>query len=376
MAKSVALPIKDGQIRKTINAFLQDMLGKKVVEAVLVPLVHPAGNNVVQSLVTDPEYLEQADVLAPVMPVNSARIVSAMTRLSPGSKKTAVVMRPCEMRALIELVKLKQAQLDNLVLIGIDCPGAYSVEDYQQFAAESTSDDFMKTAWQGKEDPKLRAGCQICEYPVPLTADIVIGMVGIDLNKGLLLQADTEKGEQVLEELGLTAETDSDIAKQREAAVEKLVAEIKEKRQKFFEQTKEEVGGLENLAAIFAPCIKCHNCKTVCPVCYCRECFFDSPTFELEADKYLGMAEKRGAMRMPTDTLLFHLTRMTHMGASCVGCGACEEACPSSIPLLKIFQLIGNDVQKLFEYVPGRSLEDELPPTAFREDELQWIGEK
>ena len=79
---------------------------------------------------------------------------------------------------------------------------------------------------------------------------------------------------------------------------------------------------------------------------------------------------------MPTDTLLFHLTRMTHMGASCIGCGACEEACPSGIPLLKIFQLTGSNVQKLFDYVPGRRLEDELPPAAFKEDELQSIGEK
>ena len=376
MAKSATLKVKDGQIRKTINAFLQDLLSKKVVEAVLVPLAHPAGNNIVPTLVTDPEYLEQADVLAPVMPVNSARIVSAMTRLTPARKKTAVVMRPCEMRALVELVKLKQAQLENLVLVGVDCPGVYTLDDYSQFAAESTSDNFMKTAWQGRYDSKLRAGCQICEYPVPLTADLTIGMVGVDLKKGLLLQADTEKGAEILEELGLTVETDSEMTKQREAAVEKLLATMKEKRQKFFEQAKEEAGGLENLSAIFAPCIKCHNCKTVCPVCYCRECFFDSPTFELEADKYLGMAEKRGAMRMPTDTLLFHLTRMTHMGASCVGCGACEEACPSDIPLLKLFQLIGSDVQELFDYVPGRNLEDELPPTAFREDELQWIGEK
>ena len=97
---------------------------------------------------------------------------------------------------------------------------------------------------------------------------------------------------------------------------------------------------------------------------------------QLEAEKYLGVAGKKGAMRMPADTLLFHLTRMTHMAASCIGCGACEEACPNDIPLLKIFQLTGTNVQKLFEYIPGRSLEDELPPTAFKEDELQWIGEK
>jgi len=376
MPKSATLPIKDGEIRKTINALLANLLEKKAVKAVLVPLAHPAGNNVIQSLVTNPEYLEQADVFAPVLPVVSARTISAMTRLAPVSKKTAVVIRPCELRALVELVKLKQAQLDNLVIIGIDCPGAYSVEDYEQFAGDSTSDDFVKAAWQEKKDEKLRAGCQICQYPVPLTADLVIGMIGIDLNKGLLLQADTETGEAVLGELELTVETDSEMSQKRQETVDKLLAKMQEEREKFFEQTRGEVGGLDNLSAIFAPCIKCHNCRTVCPVCYCRECFFDSPTFELEADKYLGMAEKRGAMRIPTDTLLFHLTRMNHMGASCIGCGACEEACPSDIPLLKIFQLIGNDVQKLFEYIPGRSLDDELPPTAFKEDELEWIGEK
>jgi len=376
VTKSAILPVEDGQIRKTINDFLRSLLSKKVVEAILVPVTHPAGNDIVHSLVTDPEYLEQADVLAPVLPVISARIVSAMTRLAPASKKTAVVMRSCEMRALIELVKLQQASLDNLILIGVDCPGAYSLDDYRHFAAKNSSDDVVKASWQEKEDSKLRAGCQICEYPVPLTADLVVGMIGIDLKKGLLLQADTEKGEQVLQELDLAVETDNKIAKQREKAVEELLAVVANKREKFFEQTREEVGGLEKLSAIFAPCIKCHNCKTVCPVCYCRECFFDSPTFELEADKYLGLAEKRGAMRMPTDTLLFHLTRMTHMGASCVGCGACEEACPSSIPLLKIFGLVGDGVQKLFEYIPGRSLEDELPPVVFKEDELEWIGEK
>ena len=209
-----------------------------------------------------------------------------------------------------------------------------------------------------------------------LTADLTIGLVGVDLDKGLLLRANTEEGEQILEKLSLTGETDNEMAKKREAAVSQLLAVINKKRQKFFDQTKTEVGGLENLSAVFAPCIKCHNCKTVCPVCYCRECFFDSPTFDLEADRYLGLAEKRGAIRMPVDTLFFHLTRMTHMGASCVGCGCCEEACPNGIPLLKIFQLTGDSVQKLFDYIPGRSLEDELPPAAFREDELQWIGEK
>jgi formate dehydrogenase subunit beta len=376
MAKSATLTVKDGQIRGSINALLKDLLDKQVVEAILVPLVHPAGNNVVQSLITSPEYLEHADVFAPVMPVNAGRIIQAMTRLTPANKKTAVVMRPCELRALVELVKLRQARLDNLYLIGIDCPGAYSVSDYPKFAAEKTSDDFVKAAWNGKDDPMLRSACQVCEYPVPLMTDLTIGLVGQDLGKELVLVASTEKGEELLEGLGLTAEDKSDAATKRETAVTKLLDKMKGIREKFFEQTKEEIGGVDKLAAVFGPCIKCQNCRVACPVCYCRECFFVSPTFELEAEKYLGAAEKKGAMRMPTDTLLFHLTRMTHMAASCIGCGACEEACPNDIPLLKIFQLTGTNVQKLFDYIPGRSLEDELPPTAFKEEELEWIGEK
>jgi formate dehydrogenase subunit beta len=327
-------------------------------------------------LVTDPERLKLADVLAPVLPVNSARIVSDMTRLVPMSKKTAVVMRSCELRALIELVKLRQASVDNLVLIGVDCPGAYPVKHYPSFAARSNSDDFAKAAWQGKEDPELRAGCQICEYPVPLAADLTIGLVGMSIDKGLLLQANTKAGEEVLAKLGLTGNADSEVVKKREAAVSKLLEEIKKKRQEFLDRIQKEIGGTDNLSAVFAPCILCHNCRTACPVCYCRECFFDSPTFELEADRYLGLAKKKGTIRMPVDTLFFHVTRMTHMAASCVGCGCCEEACPNGIPLLKIFQLTGSKVQKLFDYTPGRSLEDELPPTVFKEDELKWIGEK
>jgi formate dehydrogenase subunit beta len=375
MSKSTVLKVKGSKIRETINAFLQDLLNKKVVAAILVPVVHPAGNNVVQSLVTNPELLAQADVLAPVLPVNSARIISAITRIAPLGKKTAVVMKSCELRALIELVKLKQVSLDNLVLIGVDCPGAYPVKDYPDFSSESTSDDFVRGAWQGKEDLKLRPGCQICEYPMPLTSDITIGLLGVDLSQELILQANTEEGEKVIETLGLS-ETENALVQKREVAVSQLLSEIKKQRQEFFKRTEEEIGGLENLASVFAPCIKCHNCKTVCPVCYCRECFFDSPTFDLEADRYLGLADKRGAIRMPVDTLFFHITRMTHMSASCVGCGCCEEACPNDIPLLKIFQLTGDRVQKLFDYIPGRNLEDELPAAAFREDELQWIGEK
>ena len=76
---------------------------------------------------------------------------------------------------------------------------------------------------------------------------------------------------------------------------------------------------------------------------------------------------------MPTDTLLFQITRLNHMVASCVGCGLCEEGCPSLLPLTLIFRAIGEEVQAIFSYQAGRGLEEELPLTVFREDELHVV---
>jgi formate dehydrogenase subunit beta len=370
------LDVQEGNVRQVINGLLKDMFAKKVVDAMLVPLAHPAGSNVVQALISDAAAVERADVFAPVMPVNSAKILQAMTRLTPADRKTAVVVRPCEMRAIVELIKLKQVQPDNLLFVSIDCPGAYSVKDYPKFIeAKKTSDDFLKAGFRWSEDPMLRAGCQICEYPYPLTADITIASLGLEPGKMMVL-TDTAAGEAALKALGFTLEADAEAAQKRQAALVKLAAEIKDRRKKFFDKTRAEIGGIDKLTQVFAACVKCQNCRAACPVCYCRECVFISPTFELESEKYLRQAEKKGSIRMPADTLLFHLTRMNHMGNSCVGCGACEEACPNDIPLLKIFQLIGSDVQELFGYVPGRNVEEPLPASAFREKEFEWMGEK
>ena len=72
MTKSATLSVNNGKIREAVNSFLKDLFAKGEVDAMLVPLAHPAGTNVVQALVTNPAYLDNADVFAPVMPVNSS----------------------------------------------------------------------------------------------------------------------------------------------------------------------------------------------------------------------------------------------------------------------------------------------------------------
>jgi formate dehydrogenase subunit beta len=373
--RNAILEVQNGNLLNTLDGLWRQLLEKEIVEALLIPQELPSKLNVVQTLVGHPESLQSPNPVAPVLPVNSARIVSQMTKVAPSQKKVGVVLRSCELRALIELVKLKQASLENLVLIGIDCFGTYSIDQYRKLAQETSSptEDFLKTVSEGKEDPLLREACQSCEYPTPQNADLTIGLVGTDFEKGILLQASTAEGERILEMLELKDSDEKTVAK-REEAISKLTAQRAKKAEGILERTQQEASGWENLLTLFAPCINCHNCKTVCPLCYCKECFFDSPTFEMEAEKYLGWAEKRGTIRMPTDTLLFHLTRMNHMAISCVGCGMCQEACPNDIPVSNIFRLVGSKVQKVFDYVPGRSLEEELPLATFKEDELVEVG--
>jgi formate dehydrogenase subunit beta len=285
-----------------------------------------------------------------------------------------VVLRSCEIRALIELVKLKQASLDNLLIIGVDCLGTYSVSDYQNLCKQgnSPSDELLRKFKEGGEDTKLRKACQVCEYPIPSNADLVIGLVGVDFEKSILLKSCTEKGEKILEKFSFLEFNQS----KREESVSKYLSKKIEKRDTLFSELKGEVTGWENLLSVFSTCINCHNCMRVCPICYCRECFFESPTFEFDSEKYLMWAKRKGSIKMPRDTTLFHLGRMSHMATSCVGCGLCEQACPSNIPLLKIFKTVSYDVQQIFKYVPGRDLEEPLPLTTFKEDELRSVGEE
>lgn len=374
MKKEVVIEVKDAKAKEAINSFLESLLEKNLVSALLVPREVPSKDNVVQSLMTNSNGLKEVNVISPVLPVSSARIISQMTRLSSYKNSVGVVLRSCEIRALIELVKLKQASLDNLLIIGVDCLGTYSVSDYQDLCKQgnSPSDELLRKFKEGGEDTKLRKACQVCEYPIPSNADLVIGLVGVDFEKNILLKSGTEKGEKILENFSFPEFNQS----KREESVSKYLSKKIEKRDTLFSELKGEVSGWENLLSVFSTCINCHNCMRVCPICYCRECFFESPTFEFDSEKYLLWAKRKGSIKMPRDTTLFHLGRMSHMATSCVGCGLCEQACPSNIPLLKIFKKVSYDAQQIFKYVPGRDLEEPLPLTTFKEDELRSVGEE
>jgi len=362
------IPVENGNTLKTLQEFLKSLLQNGVVDVLLVPMRTP-GNTVTPALVSDPALLDSADPLAPVMPGNAATLAGKLSVRAPRAKVGAV-LRSCEARALVELIKMQQAALEDLTLIALDCAGTYSVPvfDKKDRGEGMWVDLFQNAAAQPDvPDPDLRAACKICEQPVYEGAQIAIELLGNNLSSEIRLTMADELGAR----LGLSESQPNG----RLAVVEKLVAARTAQRDAEFQVIRGKLEGEQGIAGVFAACIRCHNCMTVCPICYCKTCVFKSAVFDHEPMQFVDWAKQKGAYRLPADTMLFHLTRLNHMALSCVGCGMCTEACPAELPVGMVFRAIGQRLGQTFEYAPGRSLEEPLPLITFKADEWTEVGE-
>lgn len=381
MIKTAKIEVKEGDILASIKEMLKKVLKTDKISAMLVPQHLPMKQAIMPVLVTDHEQLNSADPLAPAFPLNSARLVSRLTRKSAGGE-IAAVMRPCEIRAFTELVKLNQGKTDDLLIIGIDCFGAYSNKDYYRFAENIVSTGysvFYQNILSNKDGSvgntlqngvELASACKSCEHPVPYGADILIGLFGVDIQGKILVQGLTPKGESMINLIKLPDWTEP---AERKTAVTNFIGIHKEYQTKMFEKTTHATNTFEKLTNYLATCVNCYNCRVACPVCYCKECVFVTDVFQHEPAQYIQWAERRGALKMPTDTLFYHLTRLAHMSTACVGCGQCSNACPNDIPVMELFKTIANSTQKAFDYEAGRSFDEQPPLSRFREDEFTEV---
>jgi formate dehydrogenase subunit beta len=362
--------VENGETLKAIQSFLRGLLESGAVGALLVPMRTPAGA-VTPALVSDPALLDAADPLAPVMPSNAATWVGKLSVRQPRAKVGAV-MRSCELRALVELVKLQQANLDDLTLIAVDCAGTYEVA-----RNEGRETDAWRELYANPESPhpELRIACQMCEQPVYEGADATIELLGSDLAQGIPLTLADDGSAELAEKLGYGTQDTSAGHTARAEVIEKLLAARTTARDAEFAAIQARLDGEEGLIGVFDTCVRCHNCMTVCPICYCKTCVFKSTVFEHEPMQYLGWANQKGAYRLPADTMLFHLTRLNHMVLSCVGCGMCTQACPADLPVGSVFRAIGQQVQGTFDYLPGRTTDEPLPLITFKENEWLEVGE-
>jgi formate dehydrogenase subunit beta len=373
MTSTYRLDVKNGDMVGAIRTFLQEALSKEAVRAVLAPRHLPMRAMVMPALVARADQMDGVDPLAPCFPMNAARIASRLARKLMGVR-WAAVLRPCEIRAFVELVKLKQARTDEVILISVDCLGAFQNKDYIRFAGAdppaATVECVRRTLAGESFQPELAPACRACEFPVPPQADVHIGLLGGAAGGSLPVEARSAAGRELLDAIKL-APVEAPAA--RPAAVEALVVRRHAYRDEMFSRTLAAIDGIDKTAAYFANCINCYNCRVACPVCYCKECVFVTDVFNHEPAQYLEWAGRKGALKLPTDTLFYHLTRLAHMSTACVGCGQCSNACPNEIPVMEVFRTVARYTQQAFEYEAGRNLEEAPPLSVFKESEFPEV---
>lgn len=358
-----------------IRQFLKSVLELESISALLVPRHLPMKDAVMPALVSRPELLEEADPLAPAFAVNSAKNLSRLTRKGLDAK-IAAVLRPCEIRAFVELIKLHQAERAPVVIIGTDCLGAFTNRSYPTYVSENpenSTEVFCKARLSGTEPSEnavINSACRICEQPAPEGADILIGFYGVNLDDGVFLEARTEVGGEILDKIGAAQ---AEVPEKRDQALQSLIDERIAARDQVFEETAAAVASIEKLSAYLAGCVNCYNCRVACPACYCRECVFTTDVFDHDPLQYLQWTERKGVLKMPTDTVFYHITRLAHMSTACVGCGQCSNACPNDIPLTELFRTVSYRTQAAFDYQAGRSPDEPPPLLVFKEDEFSEI---
>jgi ferredoxin len=121
----------------------------------------------------------------------------------------------------------------------------------------------------------------------------------------------------------------------RHPAIDELLGKAVEQRMDFW---RHELG----------KCIKCYGCRNACPVCFCADC-------KMEQELFVKVG------RLPPEVPMFQFIRLIHIADKCIGCGECEKACPTGIPLTIITKLLKKDMQVLFDFEAGLSVDNESP---------------
>jgi formate dehydrogenase (coenzyme F420) beta subunit len=363
----------NGKPLEAMENLLRGLVEKGVVDRLLVPASAGAGTTVL-SLFADPGSATGLNPWAPVMPVQGARALSNLSFTDPGVR-IAAVLRPCEARAAVELMKLKQIQPERITFVTVDCPGTFEVPSFQATGLVGTEVSERLVSGMGSGAPAapegltFRTACSLCEHPTADFGGLRIHAFGSRADEALGLEAE-EALADALEQAELAA-FDGKAVDARAGVVGELAAERRKARDAAIEAFRRDFAGVEGLKRALATCIRCYNCMENCPICYCKTCVFKSPTFDHPSELYSKWAARKGGQRMPAETTLFHLTRLNHMSSSCIGCGVCDTACPMGLPVATLFRSVAGGVQAMLEYEPGRSLEDAIPLTVFREEELE-----
>jgi formate dehydrogenase subunit beta len=338
-------------------------------------------------LITEPEeVIETAGVLHCASPNISRFLKEYLDGAS--DLKIAVTVKPCDAKAIIELTKRIQINIDNLLLIGLNCTGTLSPAkaktmlklefevDPADVVAEDIEEDrlIIKLKDGTQKERNLteleergygrRENCRRCETNIPIMTDIACGEWGASDEDTTFIEACSQKGRDLIEAaVGAgyisVVPAGADAIEDRKKKDEAAVSRAQQWQERDFATLKEmgTDGRFDYWFGQFSHCIKCYGCRDACPICYCKDCY-------LEADRGLLPPGE-----VPPD-IMFPMIRITHVMDSCVNCGQCQDACTMELPLSRLIFLLNRELAHIFKYEPGMEVSERPPLRTITDQEL------
>lgn len=353
---------KKDDLETTIAQFFNSILKTDQVDYLMVPQTNEYGKLPMPTLISSDSHGSHISLM-PVLPFNSARSAIKLLKHHTDAK-IAIYLRPCEIRSLIELSKLNQCQLDNTTIISTVCGGRMENKSYLEFIRDT--DLNIKKTLNKSFEQHICLSCQTCDNIQPNYADLVVHFDTTQNEPQLYIEATTDQGEQILTSSGqLSPEKPEKPYFER---IENKISDKKALKTELFAKTSSKISSMSQFQTIIANCLNCYNCMSACPICYCKACVFKTDVFDHDPENYLRKAHKKESLKIPMDTSMFHLTRLSHMSHSCVGCGQCSSVCPSDIPVADFFRTVAHQTQSLFNYEPGKDRQEPMPYQIFEEN--------
>ena len=354
--------IKIADFSKILATLLKEKVVDKIIGAQL--RVDKKSGNIdrftVQPKVAEKEEDVKDFPLTPLIAFGYARTDSASKYLHKSvagamNEKVGLIARPCDTRALIELAKIKQVNLDNLFIIGIEDRGMLpkaaremrSIKDVDptKIIKEKVGDKGLIVKLEDGSTKELNLSvaenCLRCFRKIPVVADLTVSDIGIPIDsEEIILKVYSDKGNEILEKSGVNKKVLPD--KEKKSHTDKyneIIEKAKEKRAKDLEEW-DKLSQDEKIAELLK-CTACGICIRGCPVCYCVDCI---------------LTKKKKEKKI--DNVTYQLTRIAHDADRCVECGNCDNNCPQNLPLSLYFQSLNEAFTEKFDYEAGMSLED------------------
>ena len=347
---------------KILETLLKEKVVDKIVSAKL-RVDKKSGNE--DRFTVQPNLIDKAEdlkdfPLTPLIAYGYARTDTASKYLHKSvagakNEKVGLIARPCDTRALIELAKIKQVNLDNLFILGIEDRGLLPKAgrevrklkdiDPTKIVKEKVGDKGLIVKMEDGSTKELNLtiadNCLRCYRKTPVIADLTISDLGIPIESNeIILKVYSDKGTDVVEKAGIEKkELPDDIKKAHLEKYDTIIESAKEKRAKDLEEW-DKLPQEEKLAELLK-CTSCGICVRGCPVCYCIDCIIN---------------KKKKAKTI--DNVTYNLTRIAHDADRCVECGNCDNNCPQNLPLSLYFQSLSEAFKEKFGYEAGMSVDD------------------